>query len=90
MGNIIKDNDLISARQARECARAYRKSVINNEIKKVQEAITDAMNKGKTNAYIDGSISIDTKHIFENLGYKVRYGSQYNESYVVVDWSGEI
>ena len=42
--------------------------------------------KGNNNVYINGSISLNARQMLEQLGYDVKCGSQYNESYVNIKW----
>lgn len=82
--------DLITAKQAKECTNAYRKTIIDNEVKKIKEAIKNAMSERKYFTIIDGIINKDTRNIFENLGYKISiHQGRYNEQHTVIDWSGD-
>ena len=56
-------------------SKTYKFGRINNEI-----------SQGNNNVYINGSISLNARQMLEQLGYDVKCGSQYNESYVNIEW----
>ena len=52
----------------------------------IEEEINNEISQGNNNVYINGSISSDVRQMLEQLGYDVKCGSQYNESYVNIKW----
>lgn len=81
--------DLITAKQAKNCVNTYKKVAIDNEIKKVKDAIEAAVRNREYKTYITGYINKETRNIFENLGYKIETISFRNETETIIDWSGK-
>ena len=52
----------------------------------IEEEINNEISQGNNNVYINGSISLNARQMLEQLGYNVKCGSQYNESYVNIEW----
>lgn len=79
---------MISTREAREETYKKIESNMENELILVEKKIKEAMNNGdKTySTYYDGVLSQETIARLRVLGYKVEYGSQYNESYYMISW----
>lgn len=79
---------MISAREAREETYKKIENNMENELILVEKKIKEAMNNGNK-AYstcYNGALSQETIARLQVLGYKVEYGSQYNESYYMISW----
>ena len=59
---------------------------VAEELLKIEIQIHDAINKGKFHISNNGFLNIETKRKLEELGYKVTVGSQYNETYYIINW----
>lgn len=77
---------MISAKQARKQSEQYFQSELDKEIEMIEQKILYAITQGKNCVYIESAISTSTKQMLEQLGYKVKYGQQYNESYTNIEW----
>ena len=77
---------MISAKEARKQAEQNKQNILNKEMAIIEEEINNEISQGNNNVYINGSISSDVRHMLEQLGYDVKCGSQYNESYVNIKW----
>lgn len=75
--------ELLTAEQARQLTR---KHASQEEISRINSAIKSACEEGKEYTYIEGSISMFAKKDLEQNGFKVEYGSQYNEAYSIIKW----
>ena len=77
---------MISAKEARKQSEQNKQNILNKEMAIIEEKINNEISQGNNNVYIDGSISSDARQMLEQLGYDVKCGSQYNESYVNIEW----
>ena len=77
---------MISANQAREQSEHYFESKLDKEIEMIEQKILYATTQGKNYVYIEPAISTSAKQMLKQLGYKVEYGQQYNESYTNIEW----
>ena len=77
---------MISAKEARKQSEQNKQDILNKEMAIIEEEINNEISQGNNNVYIDGSISSDARQMLEQLGYDVKCGSQYNESYVNIKW----
>ena len=77
---------MISANQAREQSEHYFESKLDKEIEMIEQKILYATTQGKNCVYIEPAISTSAKQMLKQLGYKVEYGQQYNESYTNIEW----
>ena len=77
---------MISAKEARKQSEQNKQDILNKEVAIIEEEINNEISQGNNNVYIDGSISSDVRQMLEQLGYDVKCGSQYNESYVNIKW----
>ena len=77
---------MISAKEARKQSGQNKQNILNKEMAIIEEEIYNEISQGNNNVYIDGSISSDARQMLEQLGYDVKCGSQYNESYVNIEW----
>ena len=77
---------MISAKEARKQSEQNKQNILNKEMTIIEEEINNEISQGNNNVYINGSISSDARQMLEQLGYNVKCGSQYNESYVNIEW----
>lgn len=77
---------MISAKEARKQSDQNKQNILNKEIAIIEEEINKAIAEGQYCIYIWSEISLRAKQILEQLGYKVRYGRQYNDGYTSVEW----
>lgn len=79
---------MISAREAREETNKKIDYVMADELIKIEEKIKNSINdgSGSYSTCYDGSLHHETITHLRSLGYKVEYGSQYNESYYMISW----
>ena len=77
---------MISAKEARNQSEQNKQDILNKEMAIIEEEINKAIVKGQNYTYIGSAISSRAKQILEQLGYKVKYGRQYNESYTSIEW----
>lgn len=77
---------MISAKEARKQSDQNKQNILNKEIITIEKEMNNEISKGNNNVYIDGSISLNARQMLERLGYDVKCGSQYNESYVNIEW----
>ena len=77
---------MISAKEARKQSEQNKQNILNKEMTIIEEEINNEISQGNNNVYINGSISSDARQMLEQLGYDVKCGSQYNESYTNIEW----
>ena len=77
---------MISAKEARKQSEQNKQGILNKEMTIIEKEINNEISQGNNNVYIDDSISSDARQMLEQLGYDVKCGSQYNESYVNIKW----
>ena len=77
---------MISAKEARKQSEQNKQNILNKEMTIIEEEINNEISQGNNNVYIDGSVSLNARQMLEQLGYDVKCGSQYNESYTNIKW----
>ena len=77
---------MISAKEARKQSEQNKQNILNKEMAIIEEKINNEISQGNNNVYIDGSVSLNARQMLEQLGYVVKCGSQYNESYTNIEW----
>jgi hypothetical protein len=79
---------MINAREAREESNKKIDYVMTDELIKIEEKIKKSINddSGSYSTCYDGSLHQETITHLRSLGYKVEYGSPYNESYYMISW----
>lgn len=82
----LSDNDLPFASEANKLTKEHIEKCLTKELKEITEKIIKAIADGKFSISGDGYLKSETKQRLEELGYKVKYGSQYNESYWSISW----
>lgn len=78
---------VISAEKAREMTKEVLDNCNTRELQKILKEIYDAINKGKYEVPIEGTISKTAKDRLTELGYFVDCGSQYNQAYARISWN---
>ena len=86
--SIIKNDNviLLSASEAHKNTVNNIKNCSTKELKEISKRIIDAIADGKFSISGDGCLQYETIQRLEELGYKVKTGSQYNESYWSIGW----
>ena len=77
---------MISAKEARKQSEQNKQNILNKEMAIIEEKINNEISQGNNNVYIDGSVSLNARQMLEQLGYDVKCGGQYNESYTNIKW----
>ncbi|HAU85812.1 MAG TPA: hypothetical protein DCW90_10005 [Lachnospiraceae bacterium] len=77
---------MINAETARNESEKTANEKLSEELKEVEKCIEWAVEKGSYSTYYDGTLNSKTVNTLRKLGYKVEYGSQYNESYYSISW----
>ena len=77
---------MITAKEAAEKAEYILRNALTTEFKDIERHITEEVEEGRRSCCFDGSISSGARKELERLGYEVKTGSQYNESYVIINW----
>lgn len=77
---------MISAKEARKQSEQNKQDILNKEMTIIEGEINTEISRGNNNVYINGSISLNARQMLEQLGYDVKCGNQYNESYVNIKW----
>lgn len=72
---------MISAKEARKQSQGQK---IDCEMSKIEARIKVAISEGERSICIGQFISLEAKQQLEELGYDVKYGNQYNESYTSI------
>ena len=78
---------IISAREAHEKTNGIVNQDLTQELEFIEEKINSSILDGLYSVSYDGSISQNARAKLEELGYRVKTGPQYNESYVVILWN---
>ena len=77
---------MITAKRAAEVAEEVLRNALTTELKDIERCIMEEVEEGRKSCSFDGSISKEARKELERLGYEVKTGSQYNESYVIISW----
>ncbi len=77
---------MISAIEARKKTENNINNCVTKELSEIMEKINKAITNGKFSISNDGYLETETEQRLEELGYKIKTGSQYNESYYSVSW----
>lgn len=77
---------MITAKEAAEKAEYILHNNITTELKDIERRVTEEIEEGRRSCSFDGSISSGARKELERLGYEMKTGSQYNESYVIISW----
>ena len=84
----VKNDDvtLLSASEAHKNTVNNIKNCFTKQLAEISKRISDAIANGKFSISGDGCLQYETIQRLEELGYKVKTGSQYNESYWSIGW----
>lgn len=82
----LDNNILPSASDAKKLTEEYINQCLTKDLKEISEKIKEAIANGKFAISGNGCLQKETKQRLEELGYKVTYGTQYNESYWNISW----
>ena len=85
-GATSDNNILLSASEANKITKENIKQCLTKELKEVTEKIKEAISNGKFAISGDDYLESETERRLKELGYKVRYDSQYNEVYWTISW----
>lgn len=77
---------MITAKRAREQSDSIVTSKRSALLETIESEIKTQISKGGYCADFAGTIGSNEKKYLEQLGYEVKRGSQYNESYFTVKW----
>ncbi len=77
---------MISASEARKKTENNINNCATKELSEIMEKIDKAIANGKFSISNDGYLQFETEQRLEELGYKIKTGSQCNESYYTVSW----
>lgn len=81
-----EEERMLSANEARAKTQNNIDDCVRQELKRLDEQISEAIAGGEFSIRNDGSLQPDTQKKLEELGYEVKTGTQYNESYYSVSW----
>ena len=79
-------NVIPPASEANKMANHVIDSGITQQLAELTKLMRDAITHGKFSISEDGCLKSETRKKLEALGYKVRTGTQYNESYYTISW----
>ncbi len=77
---------VINAKEARQKTENNINNCATKELSEIMEKIEKTIANGKFSISNDGYLESETEQRLEELGYKIKTGSQYNESYYSVSW----
>jgi hypothetical protein len=77
---------MISAKEAREQLNIIETRKNENQIALCEKEINKSINDGLSCASLNTRVTVSVKIYLESLGYKVEYGSQYNEQFTSISW----
>lgn len=79
-------NVIPSALEANKMTNNAIDSCMTQQLAELSKLIRDAIADGKFSISEDGCLNPEARKKLEDLGYKVKTGSQYNESYYSISW----
>ena len=84
----VKNDDvtLLSASEANKNTVNNIKNCSTKQLAEISKRISDAIADGRFSINGNGCLQYETTQRLEELGYKVKTGSQYNESYWSISW----
>lgn len=80
---------MISAADARKKADESIDNIVTQEIKMIEGKVIAACEEGITTITCAGTLAEKTIIKLQELGYEVVSGSQYNERYYTISWTGD-
>ena len=82
-----EEKSMLSASEAKTKTQNNIDDCVTQEVKKLDEQISNAIAEGKFSISNSGMLQSSTQEKLESLGYKIKIGRQYNEAYYSVSWS---
>lgn len=79
-------NVILSASEANKMTNHVIDSRITQQLAELSKLIRDAVADGKFLISETGCLKPETRKKLEELGYKIKTGNQYNESYYSISW----
>ena len=79
-------NVIPSASEANKMTNNAINSCTTQQLTELSKLIRDAIADGKFSISEDGCLKPETRKKLEELGYKVKTGTQYNEPYYSISW----
>lgn len=80
---------MLSASEAKAKTQNNIDDCVTQELSKLNDQILDAITNGKFSISNEGSLQPETRKKLEELGYEIKTGTQYNESYYSISWGKE-
>ena len=80
---------MLSAEDARKKANEKIDVLVEREIREIEGKVIAACEEGKTTITVDGYLQDKTVIRLQELGYDVVTGSQYNQLYYTISWTGD-
>ena len=77
---------MLSANEAKRKTQSNINNCVTSELEKLDMQISEAISNGKFSICNDGVLSLVVQKKLATLGYKIKTGSQYNESYYSISW----
>lgn len=82
----LPKNIISSALEANKMTNNEIDSCTTQQLAELSKLIRDAITDGKFSISAEGSLKSETRKKLEELGYKVKTGTQYNEPYYSISW----
>lgn len=82
----LPKNIISSALEANKMTNNEIDSCTIQQLAELSKLIRDAITDGKFSISAEGSLKSETRKKLEELGYKVKTGTQYNEPYYSISW----
>ena len=78
---------MLTAQEARKIANDLNEDILSGELIEIMEDITKRCNSGFTHITYENKVFKEkTIAKLKELGYKINYGSHYNDEYIEVNW----
>ena len=82
----LPKNIISSALEANKMTNNEIDSCTTQQLAELSKLIRDAITDGKFSISAEGSLKSETRKKLEELGYKVKTGTKYNEPYYSISW----
>lgn len=79
-------NILMNAKEAREETNKILNECLTQEFFMIERRINNAIRNGEYSINQNGKLSAYAQSKLKQLGYEVKIGTQYNESYYTINW----
>lgn len=77
---------MMYAHEARNKTIEVREKCTSKDLAIIEEAINETIEAGRFMVEIRGALKPTVKEKLEQMGYKVTYDTQYNETYCTISW----